>query len=552
MQRPSPLSRPVTRPGLAFQPDAGNQFFGGIAALADMLALTLGPTSGPVMSYDETRRKAEVLDDAATTLRRILGLGRPDLDVGAMLLRGVVWRLEQQVGDGGATAVVLMRALIAEGMRQVSSGANAMRLIEGMRRGAVVALDALRSQSHPVTGERSLAAVARAVMQDDDLAAVLGEMSYLLGADGHLQIESYVAPYLERQYLGGAHYGAEISSMYFYTEPERKRTVLSSPAVALLDKPLTEAEQAVALLEAAINAGRKSLLIIAPDVSGPALNLLVTNHMQPADKRKLIILAVKPKAVGDERRFALQDLAAMTGAAVLGEIGERTARTARAEDLGIAQRVEFADRSLVVTMESERRSVIQEQIVDLGNRLARTPYDDDERPILTRRLAALTGGIGVLKIGAYHQPARDLRRAQAERAWKVLSAVQRGGVVAGGGGALLHCQSALLAAAVHEPEADCELGMRVLAQALLAPQRQILTNAGVTAPAVYLQRLVEMGAPATYDVASATIVDAQRSGLLDATDVVAAVLQAAVSGAIMALSTDAIVYHRKPQQSFTP
>jgi chaperonin GroEL len=175
-----------------------------MVTLADMLAPTLGPTGGPVLNFDAARRKVEVLDDAATTLRRILGLGSPDLDVGAMLLRSTVWRLEQQVGDGGATAVVLLRALVDEGMRQITAGANAMRLNDGIRRGAAVAVASLRTQSLPITGERSLAAVARTVMQDDDLAAVLGEMSYLLGADGHLQIESYVAPYLERQYLGGA------------------------------------------------------------------------------------------------------------------------------------------------------------------------------------------------------------------------------------------------------------------------------------------------------------------------------------------------------------
>jgi chaperonin GroEL len=407
-------------------------------------------------------------------------------------------------------------------------------------------------QGTRVTGERSLAAVARTVMQDDDLAAVLGEMSYLLGADGHLQIESYVAPYLERQYLGGAHYSAEIASMYFYSEMERKRTVLVTPAVALLDKPLTEAEQALALLEATVKAGHKAILIVAPDASGPALNLLVANQMQPADKRKVAILVVKPKAVGDERRLGLQDLAAMTGAAILGDIGERSARKAQPEDLGRAQRVEYSDKNLVLTMEGSRRAVIQEQIADLSRRLATRAYDDEERPTLTRRLAALTGGIGVLKIGAYHQPARDLRRAQAERTWKVLSAVQRGGVVAGGGAALLHCQRAVLAAAALETEADCALGIRVLAHALATPQRQMLTNAGVAAPALVIEQLAERGAPAAYDVLAGKIVDARQDGLLDAADVVAAVLQSAVSGATMTLSTDTIIYHRKPQQSFNP
>lgn len=550
--RPSAPSAPVRRPGIAFQPEARSQFHAGITVLADMVAATLGPHRGPVLHYESTRRIVEALDDAATALRRIVSLGRPDLDVGAMLARHVIWRLEQQVGDGGATALILMRALVDEGMRQITAGFNAMRLTEGVRRGAAVAVEALRRQSRRIDGERNLAAVARTVVQDDDLAALLGEMSYLLGADGHIQLESYVAPYLERQYLGGAHYGAEIASMYFYTEMERRRSVLVMPAVALLDKPLNEAVQAIALLEATLRAGRKALLIVAPDTSGPALNLLVANQMQPAEKRKVTILAVKLRAVGDERRFALQDLAAMTGAAVLGEIGEHTARDAQPEDLGRAQRAEFFEKNLVVTMEGAQRAFIQEQIADLSRRLAALPYDDEERPLLVRRLAALTGGIGVLQIGAYHQPEREMRRAQAERAWKVLSAVHRGGVVAGGGAALLHCRHAVLEAATRESDAECASGMRIVANALSAPQRQMLCNAGVSVPALILDRVAEQGPPMTYDVLKGEIVDAQCAGLLDATDVVAAVLQAAVSGATMALSTDAIVYHRKPQQSFTP
>ena len=545
-------SYPVSRPSVVFQPQTRNQFYAGIVAVADMLATTLGPTGGPVLSYYSTRKKVEAIDDAATTLRRMISLGRPDLDVGAMLVRGMVWQLEQRVGDGGTAAVLLMRALVEEGMRQITAGANAMRLVEGIRRGVDIAHGALRSQARHVTGERGLATVARTVIQDDDLAAVLGEMSYLLGPNGHLQVESYVAPYLERQYIGGAHYGAKIASMYFYTEPERQRSVLSLPAVAVLDKGITESEQAVALLEAAVKAGRKALLVVAPDFSGPGLNLLVANHAQPEEKRKVAVLAVTLTAVGDERRLALQDIALMTGGIILGEIGQRQARSAEAEDLGRATRVEFADKGLVLTIDTSRRAPVQEQIADLSNRLAALSHDDEERPLLTKRLGALSGGIGVLKIGAHHPPARELRRAQAERAWKVLSAVQRGGVVAGGGAALLHARAAVLDAIQGIADPDVALGMRVLVAALAAPQRQILQNATVAAPAVYMQRLSDAGPAAAYDVFTGQIVDAHAHGLLDAADVVAAVLRSAASAATMTLSTDAIVYHRKPQQSLTP
>lgn len=310
----------------------------------------------------------------------------------------------------------------------------------------------------------------------------------------------------------------------------------------------------MALLEAAVGAGRKTLLIVAPDVSGVALNLLVANHMQPADKRKLAILAVKPRAVGDERRFALQDLAAMTGASVLGELG-RTHRTSRAPGgCGRRAAIEFAGQNLVVTMEGARRSVIQGQIAELSSRLAQLPYDDEERPLLTRRLAALTGGIGILDSARYHPPARELRRAQALMLWKVLSRCAAWGVVAGGGAA--SCCTARLRCwrlPLKNPKPT--------ARARAARARRRWPRAA--APNAHQRRRAGAGAP---DRASCSVGRARclrcrgcrhrrcdGAWPLDAADVVAVVLHAAVSGATMTLSTDTIFAdHRKPQQSLTP
>ncbi|MBW7883392.1 MAG: hypothetical protein H3C34_12280 [Caldilineaceae bacterium] len=528
--------RPIIRPAIAFQPEARAHFHTGMARVTDMLAATLGPMSGHVLSFSDTSKKVEAIDDAATTLRRIISLGRPELDVGAMLVRNVIWQLEQRVGDGGATAAVLLRALVDAGFRQVTAGASPMRLVQGMRRGGEIAVAALRGQARPVHGERALARVARTIMDDDDLAAVLGELSYLLGADGHLQVEMYVAPYLHRVYIGGAHFGARIASMYFYTETQRQRAVVPSPAVALVDEPLADAQQALALLEAAAAGGHKALLIIAPETRGAALSLLVSNHTRPADKRKLAVLAVSLSATGDAVRTARQDLALLTGATLLGKQGMRQITSVRPDDLGKATRAEFVNNSLLLTIDSARRAAVQDEVTLLRRRLDSLSPEDEEREALTQRLAGLSGGIGMLKIGAYHQTARDMRRAQAERAWKVLKAVQRDGVVPGGGAALLHCTAAVREAAAAESEADLALGMRVVADAL----------------AVLVERVLEQGSPAAYDARLGVVVDAYDHGLLDAAEVVTEVLQAAVSGAAMILSTDAIVYHKKPQQSFKP
>jgi chaperonin GroEL len=539
-------------PKVVGQPESQQQIGFGINAIADLLAPTLGPVGGHVASGPDAGQRVELIDDAATIVRRIISLGDAQKDVGAMVMRSLVWRVGQRAGDGGATAAVLARAIYCDGLRMSTAGVNSARLTRGIERGVRVAIEALRKQSRPISGEDDLAALARTITKDDQLSAVLGEMSYLLGPDAHVVIEKFVAPYLYRRYVAGARIGAEIQSMYFYTEAEQKKSVLASPAIAILDERLKEANQVVPLMEAAVAQGAKALAIVAMEVSGSALGALVTNHRQPADKRKLQITAVKLKPVGQELKWAMTDLAALTGATVLGPNQVRSGATARVEDLGRAQRVEFANNSFVVVAHDSKRAEIQEEIAKLRKFIEETPFDDEERPKLVKRLSTLTGGVGELKIGANSKGERALREVQSERAFKVLSSAQRGGVVAGGGAALLHCVPALLEAAAQESDDDIAEGMRVLARSLAQPLRQIVVNSFHPAPEVIVNQVREGDTSTTYDALSHRVVDAFEAGILDATDVLAKVIHTAASGAMMALSTDAIVYHKKPKEEMTP
>ena len=540
-------------PHVATQVQARRHLQLGIARMTDALAPTLGPAGTPVVVEGNVRNKYDLIDDAATVARRILSLGDPRLDIGAMIVRNVVWRVSQRAGDGGATAAVLLNAILHGGQRQITAGANAMQLVRGIRLGLEVATNALLAQARPCGDETQLAAAARTVTRDDDLAAMLGEMSYLLGPDAPVQIETYVAPYLQREYVAGAVYKARISSAHFYTESERKRAALAAPAVALVDYNISTAEQAVGLLNAALQAGRTSILIVAPDISGAALQLLVANHAQPADKRKIAVLAATITLLGEERTLAVSDLALLSGATILGMPSGRTAESATPADLGSALRAEFNAEKLAVVAEPQHRANVQEVIADLRSYLDRLALDDEGRPAVERRLAALSGGMGVLKVGDVSKLATEMRKNQAERTFKVLSAVQRSGLVAGAGAAYVHCQAAIRkAAAERDLDEDARLGMRVLADALSAPMRRLLENAGVEPPSVVIQRVVDGGPQATYGWEQQKVVDAHAAGVVDAADVLVTVLQSATSGAIMALSTDAVVYHKKPQQSLEP
>lgn len=542
----------MNKPQVVGQPTTQRDIMVGINLIADLLAPTLGPNGGTVASGPTAGNRVELLDDASTIVRRIISLGHPRKDIGAMVMRSLIWRVGQRAGDGGATAAVIARAIYREGVRLNNAGFNSMRMTRGIEQGVRVIHETLRAQARPISGETDLAAVARTITKDDALSAMLGELSYLLGPDAHVIIEKFVAPYLQRRYIAGAHYGAEIRSMYFYTQPDQKRALLTETAIAIVEQRLTEVSQVLPLMEAAVQRGFKALVIVASDVSGEALGALVTNQQAPAEKKKLSTLAVKLKPVGDELRWAYADLALLTGATILSDKHDRSAANARPDDLGRAQRVEFANNSVVVVAPENKRHDVQLEVANLRQHILDLPLDAEDRPKHIKRLAALTGGVGELKIGAHAKNERSVREAQAERSLKVLSAAQRGGVVAGGGAALFHCIPALHEAASRESDEHVAQGMRLLALALEAPLQQIIINSGEAAPKVFMQRIRDGGPTRTYDAVRHQVVDAFSAGVLDVTDVVAQMVHIAASGAMMALSTDAIVYHRKPKESLQP
>lgn len=543
----------MNRPQVVGQPTTSQHFKSGINQIANLIAPTLGPTGGHIASQRDTGMKVELLDDAATIVRRILSLGTPQDDIGAMVMRNLIWRVSQRSGDGGATAAVLAREFFNQGMRLVAAGINSVRLERGVEQGVKIAIKALHEQARPAYSEDDLSAVARTITKEEELSAVLGEMSYLLGPDPRVIVEKYVAPYLEREYINGAHYKAKISSMYFYSDAQRKRAVVTAPAVALLNERLEESEQVVPLMEYAIQQGKKSLLLIVKDVTNSALGVLVSNHQLDKEKKKLDILSVKMSEIGDEMRWAWSDLAILTGATVLGPEYDRTAEHALPSDLGQVQRAEYANEGIVLVAPKESRSAIQNEVTNLRSLVVDTPLDDDDRPKYVKRLSTLTGGIGRLKIGASSKLEREMLYQQSQRTFNVLSAAQRNGIVPGGGAGLLYCISAI-EQSIRSNGASEEIlvGMKLVADVLQAPMRQIVKNAGLDEPPVIIDRVLSAGSPATYDAVQGQVADAFECGVLDVVDVLATVLSTAASGAMMALSTDAIVYHKEPEQSLQP
>ncbi len=519
----------------------------GINAIADLLASTLGPVGGRVVNQRDGTRGPEFLDDAATAVRRILSLGDPRVDIGAMLMRHIVWRVAGQVGDGGAATALLTREIYRQALKMLTAGIGYRELEIGLQAATAVVSQSLKEMAYPVETEDDLALVALTVVKDRNLAATIGELSFLLGADARISVEKFVAPYLAREYHAGANYKAEIASFHLYTDPIRKWAIYGDSTIALVDDTLTEADETVALIEAAMKMGKKSLVIIASHFREEALHVMVRN--QTEEKKKISILGVQLKEIGDPRRMAFRDLTTLTGATILGRNYYAYAARAKQADLGEAMRVQVDRKTLQLQPYRSRTAAVQETVDQLRLRIEGLRVDDDERPEIINRLAALTGGMGVLKVGTNLKQERDVLSALSERALIAASQAHKTGVVPGGGAAFVHARKALDDL---ELEGEENFGVKVLRDALDAPFLQIVKNAGIESPSVAAIRLEEAGPAYAYDVVSKKLVDAHETGLVDVTGVQTAVLETAISGALMALGTNTIVYHRDPSQSMEP
>ncbi len=551
-------------PRIASRLQAVQHLSSGINAIANLLGPTLGPVGGVVAHQQDVGRKTELLDDSATAVRRIIQMHDPDSDVGAMFMRAMIWQIGQEVGDGGTVAAVLAQALFNESARLTAAGHNPVVLAQGLQAGCEEVVQYLRETAVPIGDEDELAALARSIIEDPALAQVMGEMSYLLGPDAHINVHKFVAPYLQQFYHPGGHYKAQIASMHFYTDKAHRKAVLPVGRIALVDQNLEDPVDIIAILQAAHAAQAPSLTILANNFSDQTIGLLMANNRppqhhefdesaletqtpDPQHKGKLPLAAIRMKFVGEERRLAYQDLALLTGATTVGNDISKAAEDITPEDLGDVNRVEVDTDSLYVLARNQFDPAVRQKAAELRQQLAATAMDDDDWEILVRRVSTLSGGVGQLKIGANSKVERELLADLAKRTIRVLSKAQRSGVVPGAGASLVHA-----AAVLDMSDARLAPGKRVLAHALSAPLAQIMANAYTDNVGVQVQRVRDAGPRAVFDAYSGEVKDAFEAAILDVPDILIDVLRTVVSNSVMAITTDAIVYHKEPEQSFTP
>ncbi|MBI4630832.1 MAG: hypothetical protein HY740_03790, partial [Chloroflexi bacterium] len=438
-------------PAVITAPDSTAYLKQGFDTLANLIALTLGPARGNVLNTTELNQ-LELVHDAATIARRITALPDRRQDVGAMLLRNLVWRVSQQVGDGGATAAVLAQAILDRAHRYVSAGANAMMIQRGVKMAVDVALDELTKRAQAVNTEDDLIAVANAVSGDDTLSLILGEMFHLLGARAHITIEEHVAPYLERTYIDGGKWEAQLTSPYFANTVANRGAVLHDCAVALFDGEILFNDDVMPLLELITKREPKHLLLFVKDITDEAFNLVVTNHQ----RNNMKIIVARSKRIGQEMENDFNDLALRSGA-------------------------HYFSKEMRVTMKGiAEKHLGRARIAEMEEQLALSDLTKEERAEIELRLARLSGTSAVLHIGATTEAERKMLQQKAEQGINALRSVVEEGVLPGGGIAYINCLPALKK--IKTDQEDVALGVKVVAHALEAPFRTILANAGMQTP----------------------------------------------------------------------
>ena len=479
--------------------------------------------------------------------RRIIELPNRDEDVGAMFIRHVLWRLHEKVGDGTATAAVLFQSVYNQGVRYVVAGGSAMALRHYLEKGMGGVLNELTGMAMHQEGKEKLAWIAETICHDPPLAKMLGEIFDIIGEYGQLEIRSGRSRELEREYVEGMYWKGGVLSRQMITDHTRLRTEMENAAILISDLEIEDPRQLVPMIEAAMQAEIRSLLIIAGQLSDSAISLLLTASRDPA---KFQAIAVKsPGMTTGDRAASLGDLAVLTGGHLLARAAGYTLSGVKTQDLGRARRV-WADRTYfgIIGGKGNPRA-LRKHIVSLRAAFRRAD-DPDVRRKLRERIGKLMGGSAALWVGGATELEINTRKELAQRTSDALRGAITDGVLPGGGVSLLACRPALQGMLDQSTDPDERAAYHILIKALEEPIRTILTNAGYDASEV-MAEIKQAGSGFGFDARSGRVVDVAQAGIFDVASVQKAAVHSAVASAALALTIDVLIHRKTPKESLT-
>jgi chaperonin GroEL len=501
----------------------------GVDRLADTVRVTLGPKGRNVVL--DKKYGAPTITNDGVTIAREMELEDPFENMGAQLVKEAATKTDDVAGDGTTTAVVLAQSLITEGLRNVTAGANPMIVKRGLEKGVAAVVEELKKYARPVETHEDIAAVAAISAADSEVGELLAEVMDQVGKDGVISVEEGQSIGLDKEYVEGMQFDRGYISAYFVTNSDRMETVLENPAVLITEKKISSIAELVPALEKAVQLGRP-LLIIAEDVDGEALATLVVNKMRGT----IQVLAVKAPGFGDRRKEMLRDIATLTGGNVISEELGRKLDSVQPEDFGSARRVTATKDETIIVEGAGKPEAIKARMSQIKAQIEETTSDYD-REKLQERLAKLSGGVAVIKVGAATEVELKEKKHRIEDALSTTRAAVEEGIVAGGGVALMQAIPALDAL---QFEGDEKVGVTILRRALEAPLRQIAENAGQE-PSVVVEAVRKVERGHGFDALRGEYGDMFAKGIVDAVKVTRSALQNAASIASMVLTTETLV-----------
>jgi chaperonin GroEL len=515
---------------LLFRAEAREKVLRGAAAIADVVRVTLGPRSRSVL-IEKKWGKPLVCNDGVTIAREF-SLEDSDENLGAQMLRDAAERTGDAVGDGTTTATILAHAIVADGVRNIAAGASAIDLKRGLDRGARVVINALKAQSRPVQSTREKQQVATVSAHNDPfIGEMVAEAIEKVGAEGAVTVDEAKGMETSMEVVDGMQFDRGYLSAYFVSDPDKMEAILESPYVLVYEQKIATVKDLLPLLEQIAKQG-SSLLVIAEDVEGEALATLVLNRLRGVFANA----AVRAPGFGDRRKAMLQDIAVLTGGQVIAqELGIRL-ENVTVEHLGRAGRVVVGREHTTIIGGMGDKKAIEGRCRELRRQIADATSDYD-REQLEGRLAKLSGGVAVIRVGAPSEAEMKSRHEAFDDAIHATKAAMAEGIVPGGGLALLRTAPALECEA-QKLEGDERAGMLLLRRALEVPTRQIAENSGVDG-GVVVEKMREGTGNTGFDAATRRYVDLFDAGIIDPTKVVRLALENAVSVAGVLLLTEA-------------
>jgi chaperonin GroEL len=513
-----------------FRSAAREKILQGVTQLADAVRVTLGPRSKSVLI--ERKWGPPIVCNDGVTIAKEFDLKNPEENLGAQMLRQAAEKTGDLVGDGTSTSTILTHAIFADGLRNVVAGASAIDLKRGLDRASKCTIEALRKLSRPVASRKEKAQVATISAHNDPaIGELVADAMEKVGGEGVITVEESKTTDTVLDVVEGMQFDRGFLSPYFITAPEKMEAVLEDPLILLCERKIGALKDIIPLLEQVAKSGRP-LLIVAEDVEGEALATLIVNHIRGTLKS----CAVKAPGFGDRRKATLQDMADLTAAQVVSEELGITLEHLTMDQLGRAKRVVADKDNTTIIGGGGDRKRIDGRIEQIRREIEKTKSDYD-REKLQERLAKLSGGVAVIRVGAPSEAEMKSKKEALDDAISSTKAAVAEGIVPGGGLALLRCISA-----VEQEEAKCtgdeRTGVQILKRALEVPTRQIAENSAVDGGVVVARMLAGQGNYG-FDAARKEYVDLVEAGIIDPTKVVRIALENAVSVASVLLLTEA-------------